>query len=268
MCVHSRQVHECMQNCREWVETSEGRVCKLTGIVVGKLDDQHYATMPKTTCNGIQARPGSTQHWAPARTKTKSMRQENINRSIRKIVFDVLFSQERKDIYENAKARVLREVAQAASNASVPPTPNYLYTLCNDVIARHKNALAPPAAPPEHLYETILRTVCPFYKTVFKKPGTQKDYVVFTACILYHMSTRTGLVVEGKTFVPPIRFCQQHCPNLLQFGSVPGVRCRDMANVMRRMKAALLTRDAMPRMVGLMDPVDDLLHRRRRSKKF
>lgn len=224
-CLHSGKIHLCNSFCNRWFNTSEGRVCRLTGRVVGSLD----------SVLNVRVESGRViKHWESHKKKRIS---EPLMGKVTEATIRLLFdSDQRRKVYRHAKAKFLSDSRRKARN-----TPNTVADLVRTARAAfhlHEKHLRKPAAPPQIYIEKMLRWIPKFWATLYKaRTKNRKNISSFVAAII--QAQTGGLTIKNHIAVKVHPFAKQHAPALLQYSQL-GISCRSMSKELRDIKSKLV----------------------------
>jgi len=71
--------------------------------------------------------------------------------------------------------------------------------------------------------------------------NTINSIEIFTACMVDKMAT--GFTIDNVELIPKIILFSRHAPDDIQFGSLPGIRCRTMSIYHRHIQSACITKN-------------------------
>ena len=227
-CRRSGVVHRCGSDCAHWFSTSESRVCRLTGSVVGSLDAKAYPTM---SSDGTRV----VKHWGSARKR--KARQPGLTHA--KVISDTLctvfYGKERQKVYMDARNKFFAEARRRCRH--VPCRLSHIMGVVQELAEQQQKNLRPPASPPTEYVNFMLRGVPAFWRLIHGAvEPNRKQIAALTAVIVE--SQKDGLYIGKHCAIRPHRFPRRFAPSNLQYSSL-GVTCRSMSCATRALRGAL-----------------------------
>lgn len=218
--------------CDRAFSTSESRVCRLTGTVVGTLDDLHYGRISEDGSRIIK-------HWSTPQRRAKQLATAVSSNVIRTTTLRIFQGAERHKLHQTARTKFFTEVRRQGKNCS--PSVHALTKLARTILTGHAKNLRPPARVSDSFLNMMLRAVPKMWMDLHRKRiadcSNRKRIAAFTAVLIE--CQRTGLTVGKHCVVRKHPFCHKHAPASLQYAQL-GVTCRSMSKELRTMKQSLI----------------------------
>ena len=217
VCRRSKVVHDCGSECKRAIpgKNNEGYVCDLTGICMKAPILQNHVGYsredPKKRTNDHYTPVGRGRRQTAAAKKAGKWRQCQV--ATREKFVDIMFGKERRAIFDEQKARVVRDVARMIKACKGQTVPLVEYSA--EVMSKIKEcgaALNRPAAKVDAQAITVVAdAIFRFYKRLVNDTAasphaiecSRRQAEVFAACMCQRLST--GHSIKGTQVGSPRR---------------------------------------------------------------
>jgi hypothetical protein len=213
-CRETFALHHCGCNCTRWVLGEDGRVCTLTGRVIGSLDLVHQHTGGIANPRGWQVYHGNRV--SPLRESTQHQM-----RIIIETVEAIFCGQTRQQLYADVLARCKDQVSKQMRRGG-PKTVRQAISIAAKTLLRCRAQSNPPAhpdAPWIHPLALRIHRIWTEVRDELVPVVSSQSLRHFTAAVVSIMSAG-GLKINGVSVIGTHRACQAHALAELQYRDV------------------------------------------------